>query len=159
MSLPTETWICDQCRGLIEQADHGWVEWICTIEADGKTITGSRMRIVHASGHGANPRLGCQYERFPENRTANRSVADAALIEFQGPDGLMRLLEKIADGSVEKNSVLEIIKRIHIPGYEHARLHFDRALAEGVIEPDVEPGYWLSEDRERVMDMVNGDES
>ena len=44
-----------------------------------------------------------------------------------GPDGLKRLLEMLAEdkvGKVELLELLEIIKRIHIPRYEQARLHF-----------------------------------
>ena len=41
-----------------------------------------------------------------------------------GPDGLKRLLEMLAEDKVGKVELLEIIKRIHIPRYEQARLHF-----------------------------------
>jgi hypothetical protein len=63
-------------------------------------------------------------------------------------------LEMIAQQRFPTSELLEIIKRIHIPGYEHARRHFDRALAEGVIEQDVEPGYWRQTQIERVVNFV-----
>jgi hypothetical protein len=81
-------------------------------------------------------------------------VGDDSLPEFQGPDGLMRLLEMIARERFPTSELLEIIKRIHIPGYEHARRHFDRALAEDKIEQDVEPGYWRQTQIQRVLSFV-----
>lgn len=73
-------------------------------------------------------------------------VNDLPLTHFLGPDGLMQLLAYIAEEHVERAEVLELIKRLFIPGYEHARLHFDAAISEGIFEPNTAPGYhWVSD--------------
>ena len=47
---------------------------------------------------------------------------DLALPEFLGPDGLLHFLDFIAKGSIETPDVLEMIKRLHVKGYEQARI-------------------------------------
>jgi hypothetical protein len=47
----------------------------------------------------------------------------------------------IYDDLVPKEEALEMIKRLHIPGYEEARHYFDEAIAEGVYEPNTAPGF------------------
>jgi hypothetical protein len=53
----------------------------------------------------------------------------------------MNLLGKLHDKAVPTEEVLEMIKRLHIPGYEEARHHFKSARAEGVYEPNTAWGY------------------
>ena len=69
-------------------------------------------------------------------------VLDLPLDSFLGSDGLMSLLALVAEHRVKSTEVLEMIKRLHIPGYEHTRLHFDEAISEGVFEPNTVPGYY-----------------
>lgn len=52
----------------------------------------------------------------------------------------MRLLALLAERQVRSDEVLEMIKRLHIPGCEHTRLHFDEAISEGVLEPNAARG-------------------
>jgi hypothetical protein len=40
---------------------------------------------------------------------------------FVGPDGLMMLFSLLADGSLPREEILELAKRVQIPGYELAR--------------------------------------
>ncbi|XHR31043.1 MAG: hypothetical protein ACFUZC_10870 [Chthoniobacteraceae bacterium] len=47
-----------------------------------------------------------------------------------------------------------MIKRLHIHGYEHARLHFDEAIANGVFEPNTALGYHPQEDIKAVLDWL-----
>ena len=115
------------------------------------------MRIVHHVPHGHQVG-GCQFDPRRENATDRGGVGDDSLSEFVGANGLTRLLEMIAEEVMPTADLLEIIKRIHTPGYEHARRHFDRAFAEGVIEHNVEPGYWRQADIQRVLDFADGEE-
>ena len=62
---------------------------------------------------------GCQ---FDDDDPAYMSM-DLSLTEFLGPDGLMHLLDFIAKGRVETSEVLEMIKRLNVPGYEQSRIH------------------------------------
>lgn len=72
-------------------------------------------------------------------------VSDLPLKSFLGIDGLMYLLCKIAQGEIPTNQLLEMIKRLYIPGYEIARRHFDKALRKGIIEQEWYPGYYTQE--------------
>jgi len=60
-----------------------------------------------------------------------------------GPDGLMLLLSLIACREMPEEEVLELAKRVQIPGYEQARDLFPEAIAEGVVEPSIGEGYYL----------------
>lgn len=55
---------------------------------------------------------------------------------------------------IPQEDVLEMIKRLHIPGYEHARLHFDEAIADGVFEPNRRPGYCRRDDIVAVLNVL-----
>ena len=52
----------------------------------------------------------------------------------------MRLLALLAQDYLPKNQVLEMIKRLHIPGYERARLYMDEAQSQGEYEPNTFEG-------------------
>ncbi len=149
MPEPTTTWFCDRCGREIELAEHGWVEWIDLDHVGTALPRGRGMRIVHHKPYSPRPE-GCQYVRG-RDFTPDEALGDDRLIEFQGPDGLMRLLELIAEQRLPTPELLEIVKRVHTPGYEHARRHFDAALAGEVLSLDVVYGYWWQDDLERVL--------
>ena len=66
----------------------------------------------------------------------------------------MRLLSMIADDYVNKNDVLEMIKRLHIKGYEASRLHFKDAIIEGVFEPNTPANYYDQSDIEATLNYL-----
>jgi hypothetical protein len=109
--------------------------------------SGRGLRLVHkfvASTRGDNKR--CQYDESIEFSKDRGVLADASLQEFLEADGLMRLLIFLSENELPKNEVIEIIKRLHIPGYEQARLFFKEAIRDGVFEPDSPAGFhWQSE--------------
>ncbi len=125
------TWICDTCSNPIESANDGWVEWIIYDNARGNS-RGRGLRLVHhvSASPGSN-RYGCQYDEDREEMKDRGMLLSLGLTSLQGPDGLMCLLVKIQQDEIPRNQVLELIKRIHIPGYEHARFHFDSAMEDG----------------------------
>ena len=157
-------WICDTCGQIIERAEDGWVQWR-TRESDLRTRRsedgesrrpmGQDLQLVHhlpasplvtKPGTRRSDECGCQFAwRDPEF-----SVSDQPLVGFLGPNGLMRLLALISERQLRTREVLEMIKRLHIPGYEHTRLHFDEAIARGVFEPNTAPGYYCQADIEAV---------
>ena len=54
---------------------------------------------------------------------------------FLKEDGLIRLLRLLSDSNLlNKEEVLQIINRLHIPGYESARFYFEEAYSEGIID-------------------------
>ena len=157
MKLST-TWICDTCLEPIESADDGWVEWIEYDDAHGKR-RGRDLRLVHHIP--ASPRSkphGCQHDERLESQKDRGILYDLSLTDFQGPNGLMRLLVMIHEDQLPRDDVLELIKRINIPGYEHARFHFDRAMAEGAFEPNMPPHFYFQQDIEAFLDFAEAHE-
>lgn len=129
----TTSWFCDKCGGIIETAEAGMLQWVSVNKSD-DTYSSHDMRIVH------HPQ--CQFNEDHERQTDGGTVRDHHLNYFLGADGLMILLGFIAQGEHPTDDVLEIIKRLHIPGYEVARQHFDEAIADGELEPSMTPGYY-----------------
>lgn len=146
---PTSTWICDSCGAKIESVEHGWVEWLSKYE-DGKT-SARGLRLVHHVTHSPRKRGGCQYDGGAEHARDGMTISDLPLSRFTGPDGLMDLLALVAEGALPQRDVLEMIKRIHVPGYEHARLHFESAIAAGAFEPNTPKGFYRSSDIEATL--------
>jgi hypothetical protein len=137
-----EGWICDTCGKKIKTSADGWVEWISYNDAKGKTC-GRDLRLVHCFE--ASPRRGeyrCQFDQDKEFLKDDGIVGDNSLDIFLGPDGLIRFLAMIKEEEAPINEVLEMIKRLHVPGYEHARLYFDKAIAKGIFEPDMPKNYY-----------------
>ena len=66
----------------------------------------------------------------------------------------MMLLEMIHEERAPTNELLELIKRIHINGYERARSHFPAALDAEIIVNDVAPGYWRQDALQRILDFA-----
>jgi hypothetical protein len=140
VELQTTSWICDSCGEIIDRIEDGWVEWIHYVD---RRKIGRGLRLVHHQP--ASPRKdGCQYDTA--HLHDKEGLSDDGLESFVGPDGLMRLLSKLAEGSLPQESVIDMIQRIHIPGYEAARRHFQTAIGEDVIEPNLPKGfYWQSQ--------------
>ena len=163
-------WICDTCGEIIQGKEDGWVEWIEFpegghsfqeyIESQRKggdiKLRGRNLRLVHhyPASHRTS-KYRCQFDQDYERRKDGGEVGDSSLESFLGPDGLMRFLDFIAENRFPNvQEVLEMIKRLLIPGYEHARLHFDSAISEGVIEPNPFKNYSQSE-IDAVLDYVS----
>lgn len=141
-------WVCDTCGQTIAKGIDGYVQWI-TLEVDGET-KGRDLTIVHhvpaSPRKSKNRPYGCQFDEKAELAKDEGIVSDSDLPSFLGPDGLMRLLIMLTEGELPPKTILEVIKRLHIPGYERVRLHFRRAIAEGLFEPNTPEGfYWQSE--------------
>lgn len=142
MKLETNYWICDSCGEKINKLEDGYLQWL-NVKRDDVTIR-NNMKIVHHN-------TVCQFNEKVEYSTKKATVGDMSLDHFAGPDGLTRLLEMISDDMFEdKEEVLEIIKRIHIPGYEKSRPYFERAVREGVFEPNTKLKYFVQRDLESI---------
>jgi hypothetical protein len=85
----------------------------------------------------------CQYDFRHEFRNGQSVVEGLPLERFVGPDGLMLLLSLIATGDMPTNEVMELAKRVQIPGYEQVTKLFPEALAEGLVAPSIGAGYYL----------------
>ncbi len=121
---PLQQFICDECRGAIENVDDGWLEWF----DDYKNPTYG-FRIVHVSG--ASPRFkkggNCYY---PESS----ALSDLHLDVFTGSDGLALLLTFFERNLSDPKELVEIIRRLHVPHYEEARHYLERAHRAGFLD-------------------------
>jgi len=134
---PLQQFICDECQGVIEKIEDGWVEWFNGHE---NPIHG--FRIVHASGVSPRSKEGgnCFYPESPY-------VSDLHLDVFTGSDGLAFLLSFFQRNVSDPNELIEIIRRIHIPYYEEARHYLERAYYNKIIDNKV----YGQEDLKRVI--------
>jgi hypothetical protein len=145
--MPTTTrrtsvgWRCTTCGDLITRIEDGWVEWLASEEESGRpTMRG--VRLVHRRG--ASPISGgCQYDVHQEFQSDHSIVEGLSLARFVGPDGLMLLLSLIASGEVSAFEVIELAKRVQIPGYEQARDLFQMAIENGLLSPSIGKGFYL----------------
>jgi hypothetical protein len=132
-------WKCDTCGKVIEKAKDGWVQWLGSYLPKG-VERGHSLQLVHhvtatPLSHERGVSRGCQFSPDVVD------VLDSRLPRFLGPDGLMLLLEMIERERVEKREVLEMIKRLHIPGYDRVRNDFEAAINAGVFESNTTIGY------------------
>jgi hypothetical protein len=121
---PLTQFFCDECGGLIEKVEDGWLEWYDDYQ---NPIHG--FRIVHASGASPRWRKGgnCYY---PESG----DISDDHLVHFTKDDGLARLLSFFKRNLSDPSELSEIINRIHIPHFEEARVYLARAIKDGVVD-------------------------
>jgi hypothetical protein len=141
-------WICDNCGETIRNAGDGWVQWLSFESKSGDRKARDLLLVHHfpASPQKESHEHGCQFDEQLEFRKDRSIVSDLSLDHFCGPDGLMHLLSLFVDERIPRRDLLEMIMRIHTPGYERARFHFDRAIAEGVIEPNLPEGFHWQRD-------------
>ena len=95
------------------------MEWLAAEGTKGKSKV-SGLRLVHRRN--TSPRWrepsGCQYNPRDEFRRNRGIVEGLAFDRFAGPDGLMLLLSMIAERELPVQEVIELAKRVQIPGYE-----------------------------------------
>jgi hypothetical protein len=137
-------WRCDNCGELVPDLQAGWVEWLAAEDTKGKPKV-SGLRLVHRRN--TSPRCrepyGCQYNPQHEFRKNRGIVEGLALDRFAGPDGLMLLLSMIAERELPVQELIELAKRVQIPGYEAVYELVHDAVSEGVIAPSISSGFYL----------------
>ena len=111
-------WRCESCDQLITKVDDGWVEWLASEDDRGQAVVGG-LRLVHRRAQSAHElERSCRYDASKEFGI-NRSIVEGlSLARLVGPDGLMTLLSLLAAGELPKGQIIELTKRLHIPGYE-----------------------------------------
>ena len=137
-------WRCDSCGELVLHLQAGWVEWLAAEDAKGKPKV-SGLRLVHRRNNGPRQRelQGCQYNPRDEFRKNRGIVEGLALDRFAGPDGLMLLFSMIAERELPAQELIELAKRVQIPGYEAVHELVHDAVSEGVITPSISSGFYL----------------
>ncbi len=137
-------WRCDSCGQLVPDLQAGWVEWLAAEDSRGKPKV-SNLRLVHRSNTSArSPEpYGCRYNPRDEFRKNRGIVEGLALDRLAGPDGLMLLLSMVAERELPLQDLMELAKRMQIPGYEAAYELVHDAVGEGVIAPCISSGFYL----------------
>jgi hypothetical protein len=149
-------WKCSSCAELITSIEDGWVEWLTTEAQRGTTLHG--LRLVHKE----NPRNSgahiCRYDPGVEFRKDQTLVEGLPLERFMGPDGLMLLLSFLAAEQMPKDDVLELTKRLQVPGYELTRELF-ASLGNEMFTPSVMHGYYLQAEIRALLRWARRDSS
>jgi len=140
-------WTCDTCGEDIVRVQDGLIEWL-----SGRNTKGHGLRLVHSHGAGpnANHREGCQY-------AGGLELQELPLEDFvgaKGADGLMYLLSLLEQGEAQQEEVLELIRRLYVPGYEQVRLYLEAATAEGVYRHKGARGFPRQQEIQEVLEFV-----
>ena len=144
-------WQCDSCGELIASIDAGWVEWLSS-EGDRGVEVLSGLQLVHRgsvlpNGQGKT----CRYDCLKEFRNSKTIVEGLALERFVGPDGLMMLFSFLVAGNLPQEEILELAKRVQIPGYELTRGLLRESISSNVVTQFLGHGCYLqSEIREMI---------
>jgi hypothetical protein len=74
-----------------------------------------------------------------------------------GPDGLMVLLSLLAEGELPRTEILELVRRVQIPGYELIRSLFTDVQRSKVLSPVLRHRCYLqSEIQEMLASAIGG---
>lgn len=136
-------WSCDNCCSAITRIEDGWVEWLASDERSKTKLKGVRLVHTRAASPRKQQKSGCQYDAAREFHEHRCLVEGLSLARFVGPDGLMLLLSFVASDEAPRNEVLELIKRVQVPGYEQAVPYFQQAIAQGLFVPSIGNGFFL----------------
>jgi hypothetical protein len=143
--MKTKSWFCDKCSGPIQEATDGWVQWIEARQPD-DTRRGRDLQLVH------HLKRACRFDAAVEKAKDGGSIRDDSLREFLGADGLTRLLGLIVEGNLPTLEIVRMIQRLHTPGYEQARPYFTTAIADGLIEPNLEEGFYWNHQLQEILE-------
>ena len=142
-------WTCDSCRKPISSLEDGWLEWLT--DPSGRC---HGLRLVHHMQIGLPLGYRCSYDGLRERARSGSELEDMDLIEFLGQDGLMELISMRDEPRFADTGITEMIKRLHIPGYEEARHHFAEAIAEGFLAHPSTKGNYSQRDIKAVHDYL-----
>jgi hypothetical protein len=141
-------WRCDSCADMITSVQAGWVEWLASEDKHGNDILRG-LRLVHRGGQKNARNHNCRYDPLQEFRSGKTIVEGLPLERLVGADGLMILLSLLAEGELPHHEILELVKRVQIPGYELVRNLSPRGQHSKLLSPVLSHGCYLqSEIRE-----------
>jgi hypothetical protein len=125
---------CDSCGDVITSAQTGWVEWLASQDEHGNDVL-SGLRLVHRGPQQKTRGCYCRYdprEPFRNNKTIGEGLPLNGLVEA---DGLMVLLSRLAEGGLPHAEILELVKRVQVPGYELIRRLAPRGQQSKLLSP------------------------
>lgn len=114
----TTYWVCDSCDNKINTLEDGWVQW--TYRGIERPVL-MKFGIVHHRV--AAERLGIMRGCYLDELSLPKGeyLQDGHLDWFVGPTGLDRLLRILERSEYVPVGWVEIVRRLHIPGYETER--------------------------------------
>ena len=148
-------WTCGSCEELITSVEDGCVEWLATEDATGEHLTG--FRLVHRQRDLPTPT--CRYDQRLEFARNQSIVEGLSLESFVGADGLMLLLSFLAQSSASTGEVLELAKRVQVPGYELVRDCIQPAVTAGFFHPAISHAFPLQSEIVGVLRWAYGTSS
>lgn len=144
-------WRCDSCNQRITSIEDGWVEWLAAENKRGGNIL-SGLRLVHRrTDRRGQDEHTCRYDPRKVFGRHKSVVEGIALESVVGPDGLMLLLSFLASREFPRPEVLELAKRVQVPGYETARTFIEEANASKVVTPFLGEGYYLQSEIDELL--------
>jgi hypothetical protein len=144
-------WRCDSCADMISSVQAGWVEWLASEDKHGNDILRG-LRLVH---RGRQKNHNCRYDPLEEFRSGRTIVEGLPLERLVGADGLMILLSLLAEGELPHREILELIKRVQIPGYELVRNLSPRGQHSKLLSPVLSHGYYLQSEIREMLGWAN----
>ena len=135
-------WRCDSCARIITSVSDGWVEWLASEDDTGASMANG-LRLVH--------RESCRYDARTVFRNRRSVVEGLCLERFIGADGLILLLSLLAAGELPTIEVIELAKRVQIPGYELARNLVGEANLPRLLLPSLGHGFYLQSEINEVL--------
>lgn len=138
MLQPLQEWVCDTCKQLISKPSEGYVEWV----EDLATSMSSDFHIVHAGYYSPFRKNNPHSDASCYQHQTARGRRDLPLDSFLNAEGIVRLLSFIDIGKYHEptysgvhfangREFAELFRRLHLPYYEEARLHWSTAQANG----------------------------
>lgn len=126
--------ICDSCHQVIEHPEDGWVEWLTPANLATRQI--SNLRIVHHSKK-------CQFNERYEYQHNQKSISDRDLNSFRSISGHVDLLAMLSEAETqeERKSIISIIMRLFIDGYEQIREYEPSFRQGGEIDFNTPDGF------------------
>jgi hypothetical protein len=154
---PLMGWRCASCGELIIRIEDGWVEWLASEDDYGITRVRG-LRLVHRLilNSRDSDRNRCRYDDRREFKQDCSLVEGLPLDRFVGADGLMLLLSLLAESEMPRAELLELVKRVHIPGYEQTREVFEEAIHGGAVTPLIGEGFYMQSEIRDLLRWVNG---
>lgn len=140
---PLQQWFCDTCNERIMTLKDGVVEW--TRDDQNRTLG---FRICHSAT--ASPILARSGKKMEPNcyKYKDEPRGERSLEDITGTRGMARMLAFIDVGQLydpeakrqltvaDVRNWTETFRRLFVPYYEEARMHFDAAKAEGFFGGD-----------------------
>lgn len=147
-------WRCDSCGDIITSVQSGWVEWLASEDKHGNDIL-KGLRLVHRGRQKNARNHNCRYDPLEHFRGGRTIVEGLPLERLVGADGLMVLLSFLAEGELPRREILELIKRVQIPGYELVRNLSPRGLHSKLLSPVLSRGYYLQSEIREMLGWAN----